>query len=85
MSGSRTLGKDNLCPNVNPNRSVSECNSENLRLETQHGVTTECKKKIWVHSSKESLWSFLYSKLKNTSMFIYHSLLMCLFHFRKTV
>jgi hypothetical protein len=84
MSGSRTLGKDNLCPSVNPNRSVSECNSENLRLETQHGVKAECKEKFRVHSGKESLWRLLSSKLEDTSMRIYHSLRVCLFHFIKT-
>jgi hypothetical protein len=85
MSGSRTLAKDNLCHSVNRNQSVSECNSEHLRLETQHGVTTECKEKFRVHSGKESLWSFLSSKLEDTSMRIYHLLLMCLFHFIKTI
>jgi hypothetical protein len=85
MSGSRTLGKGNLCPRVNPNRSLSECNSENLRLETQHGVKTECKEKFRVHSDKESLWSFLSSNLEDNSMRIYHSLLMCFFHFIKII
>jgi len=80
MSGSRALGKDNLCPSVNSNRSVSECNSENLRLETQHGVKTDCKEEFRVHSGKDGLWSFLFSKLEDTSMRIYHSLLVCLFH-----
>lgn len=85
MSGSRTLGKDNLCPSVNTNQSVSKCSSENLRLETQHGVKTERKENFRVHSSKEGLWSFLFSKLEDTSMRIYHSLLVCLFHFIKTI
>lgn len=85
MSGSRTLGKDNLCPSVNSNRSVSEYNSENLRLETQHGLKNDCKEEIRVHSGKEGLWSFLFSKLEDTSMCIYHSLLVCLFHFIKTI
>lgn len=45
----------------------------------------EVQGKIPVHVGKVSLLSFLSSKLEDTSIRIYHSLLKCFFYFIKTI